>query len=194
MTRLQIRTIIAAVVVAAAATTSIAAGVTYPFGSAHFSTARIDSLLMQPCAMEGGIKGSTMTLDETQRLVVLFTCSNDKLVLATDVRPVLDNPTAAPIHLYLDNEGSGWAFECGHSIESVSMLADGKVIQNFGGSFQRWDRPDVVALFGDCGQANSGIAMPTKLDGLTPGPHVITMRVVDEQGRYADSNPLQLVR
>lgn len=88
--------------------------------------------------------------------------------------------------------GWGWAYRCNGSIASYRLLVDGA--ETAGTPFTTGtQRPDVQAAFQSvCPSIPVGTGFTFELDSstLTVGTHVLRVRITDDLGRVAESNPL----
>jgi hypothetical protein len=168
----------------------------------HFTPAKMDLLGMRPCASHGGIKASALSLDEDQVLVALFTCTDDQLVLATDMRPgsgTAVGQTSQNIRVQLDapsgNVGSGfvmgggWTFECSRRIVSVNVKVDGAPSD---AAVVRGARPDVTAM-SSCAGSDAGFTFWLNTGMLSSGSHEVQVQAADDQGKQNLSNALMVM-
>jgi hypothetical protein len=144
------------------------------------------------------VKGITMALDEESVLQLAYLCADDTVVIRTDMRPgsgTAVGSVSQDIKLHLDAVNGGWAYECGHVIQTVSVTLNGRV-QDLTTNFNRGQRQDVAAAFGNvCAEMGaSGIGFYLDTTGLASGTYPMTMQVVDDSGhRSPVSNTLMVV-
>ncbi len=85
--------------------------------------------------------------------------------------------------------GVGWAFQCGGSIELLTVLIDG-IEQTPQRIDRAQPRPDVTAAFATlCEVGASGFGFSLDTRGLPAGRHEIKARATGRGGQAADSNP-----
>jgi hypothetical protein len=134
---------------------------------------------------------------------LVYTCTDGKVIIRTDDTR---NPN---IHLWLDwpmgnfdrtaqgnlLAGSGWAFECGgHAIVQYRVTIGPMTFDNVAG----WGgirRPDVAVAFPRLCQAEageSGLGFSVDVGALAAGTYPLTLLVMDDQGKWAESNSLRI--
>jgi hypothetical protein len=147
-----------------------------------------------PCELIGP---ATTFVDSNGILNLVYTCSNGSVVIRTDatrnpnIRMWLDWPTGKVDRTVL-LAGYGWAFECGHAIVQYRVTI-GQITLDSVPGWGGIPRPDVAAAFPSLCQGEagaSGLGFSVDLSGIAPGTYPMTLLVMDDQGKWAESNSL----